>query len=299
MESRSKREVFSLEQIAEQGIGEGLEVVKRNFENRDNPAENLDFHNFQHTTSVVYKTEKILLAMRRGGAEVAAEHIAEGKIAGAFYDTVQNWKAEQSGGGAVMRKRAIGGNERASAELDRNFMEKVNREAATVVFDEESVARVEEAIMSTVPGFDRQKKTVIQPNLKETSSFVARALALADLGTAGMEGYLKFGPEGDALFREENLDIAEALRDPEEITPEQKEYFRGRMIAWSKFQPLFAEGRKALFESELEGLPEGAKEELRKLFDKFDDAVTGAKAKAAQREKMTFDELALDMGYRF
>lgn len=39
-----------------------------------------------------------------------------------------------------------------------------------------------------MPGFD-QKKIVYQPNLKNNSHPVTRALALADLGTAGMGNY--------------------------------------------------------------------------------------------------------------
>jgi hypothetical protein len=81
------------------------------------------------------------------------------------------------------------------------------------------------------------------------------------------------------------------------LSDAQKEYFRKRMLGWSKFQPKFAAGRKARLETELEGLPETAAAEVRKLFDKFDATVEAASAVAARRENMTFEQMLADMGY--
>lgn len=82
------------------------------------------------------------------------------------------------------------------------------------------------------------------------------------------------------------------------ISDEEKERYRQRMIAWSKSQASFAEGRKMLFETEIEGLPNSAKIELRKLFTEFDNTIAGARTTASTRQNITFEDLARDMGYQ-
>jgi len=150
-----------------------------------------------------------------------------------------------------MRKRFTVDNEKASADVAIEFMNQINQEVGTQVFSKDDKNTIREAIDATIPGFDPEKGTVVQPNMNEQSSLVARAVGLADLGTAGMDGPKAFLPEGDALFREENLDILEALKNPKNISGDQKEYYRKRMLGWSKFQPKFANGRKDLLEKEL------------------------------------------------
>ena len=141
------------------------------------------------------------------------------------------------------------------------------------------------------------QKTVVQPNLKEKSHPATLALALSDLGTAGINGGETFVKEGSDLFREENLDIKRALKSGHELTDAEKEFFRNRMMAWSKFQSGFAQGRKNLLEKEIANLPDNAKENLRQLFSKFDQSIKTAAQKASERELMNFDQLLADFGY--
>ena len=295
------KELPALSRWTERGAKEALSVVKERFEDRDNNVENLDFHNTQHTQNVIQRTEKILLAMREGDSSITEKDITLGKLSSAYHDIVQKWEENKIQDGnfeKVMRRRFIGNNEKASARAALGFMEEANQEAGEEIFKDEDIEMVREAIVITIPEFDTERKTVIQPHLNKESSFVATALALADIGAAGMEGYNEFGREGDALFREENLDILSALENPEELTLEQKEYFRNRMLVWSKFQSEFASGRKALLEKELSGLTSSVQDKVKDLFDKFDESITGTEATAAKRGKMTFEELAEDMGYR-
>ena len=241
------------------------------------------------------------MAMWEGGDSVTEKDIALGKLSSAQHDIVRRWeenRVKDENFEKVMRRRFIGDNEKASARAALEFMEKANQEAEEEIFKDEDIEMVREAIVVTIPEFDTERKTVIQPHLNKESSFVARALALADIGAAGMEGYNEFGREGDALFREENLDILSALENLEELTLEQKEYFRNRMLMWSKFQSEFASGRKSLLKKELSGLTSPVQDRVKDLFDTFDESIAGAEATATKREKMTFEELTEDMGYR-
>ncbi len=176
-------------------------------------------------------------------------------------------------------------------------MEEVNQEINSEIFSVEDKQRLIEAINATVPGFSVEKSTVIQPNMKENSDIIAKALALADIGTVGMEGPEAFLSEGDALFREENLDITLSIRDNQKLNEDQKEYFRKRILGWTKFQPNFARGRKDLLEMELKGLSEKEQTKLKELFNKFDTSIRAAQERAIKRENMSFEELVRDVGY--
>ncbi len=155
---------------------------------------------------------------------------------------------------------------------------------------------VAESIDATVPGFDSETNTIIQPNLDEESAIIARALALADLGTAGMDGPENFLVEGDALFREENMDVTDAIRNSKDLSDEDKNQMRRRMLNWTVFQSSFTQGRQVLLGKELEGLPPKAQEGVGALFDKFDQTMTACKERMEGRKDMSFEELALDMG---
>jgi len=290
------------EQFANEATKEALIIIQKNFEQNPDPDSNLDFHNTRHTESVVQKIGQILKTMQGGGVSVSEKDLALAKIAATFHDTVQNWQEQKildpaSGTEKIMRQRVIGQNEKDSIDLAVEFMGSINQKEKQDVFSTEDHEIVRQAIDSTVPEFDPTQKTVVQPNLKEMSHPVAIALALSDLGTAGINGGEAFVKEGSDLFREENLDIKRVLKSDRELTDAEKEFFRSRMIAWSKFQPLFAQGRKNLLEKEMGDLPEKSKENLRQLFSKFDESIKIAAQKASERELMNFDQLLADFGY--
>lgn len=308
--SPEQKEETLFDAWAKKGIAKALDMVKKRFGDSEDQQEDkdriLDFHNTRHTEAIVRRVEKILSAMEETGAPITERNIARGKIYGAFHDVIQEEnepKATQEGEyEKVARVRKTAENEKASWEAAQEFMRKANEEAGEEIFTQEDMEGAEEAIKVTIPSFyfDKEKGwgTVIQPNLNKDTSFEARALALADIGAAGMEGYEVFGPEGDAVFREENLDILRALREPEKLSDGQKEYFRNRMLKWSEIQIGFAQGRKEFLDEELEGLDTAAQERLKEdVFNKFDDSIEGAKKKLEKRKSMSFEELARDMGY--
>lgn len=148
-----------------------------------------------------------------------------------------------------------------------------------------------------IPSDTLESNTVIQPNLTKDSSLIARAVALADMGSAGLDGAEALLADGDNFFREQNKDIRDASENIENLTGSQKEYYQGRMLAWSEFQPKFAQGRKNRLAQELEGIPETAKSAVRALFNKFNKSIQAAHKRAKKRKTMSFEELLKDMGY--
>lgn len=279
------------EKAMEKGIIDALARVEARFEDAKNPLDNLEYHNTKHTKDVMRRTRLILNAMTKGDARL----IRLGEFIAANHDTVQNYDVVEADG-KKMRKRHAVKNEEASAEEAIAYLETL-----TGLISAKDKALVEQAIRATIPGFTVNKEegyaTVIQPNLNEQSDLLVRAVALADLGTAGMDDPEDFVTEGAAIFREENLDIAEALQNPDAITDEQKASFTKRMLAWSDSQPSFARGRKALLDKELMGLSDEAQEAVRALFTQFDDSIQRAQAKADMRKALSFEALARDFGY--
>ncbi|GEM_PF-1045906 len=305
---KERKENAEFTQVIDQGIERALSQIADRFERSSVPRDNLAFHNQTHTKDVIRRTDAILKTIQNADpALVKDRDRLLGKLAAAFHDTVQNYTEAQVDEKAgdktykkIFRKREIGLNETKSIAEGASFINAINQERTTSgnqpIFTEQDRTTLN-AIDVTVPGFDPEKG-VFQPNLKKESPPVTRALALADIGTAGFDGPVKFLPECNALFREENFDIAEASAHPETISEEDKNRFRERMLKWSAFQIKFVAGRKNLFESEIAGLSTTAQKAVREIFTKFDDSMKASEEKSARRQTMTFEALLEDMGFR-
>jgi len=261
------------ESFVERGVAEAIRRVSDRFEKAENPEDNLEFHNTDHTEGdVVPRTERILQLLKENGAQVSERDVLIGRLAAAWHDVIQKWEpvtTEQNGISKTIRKRALGDNERASADEAVAFMKEMNMGAGREIFSDEDFQKIRAAIDATIPDFgvanpeapaEEQAKTVFQPSLTNESPLVARAVALADLGSAGMGGPGSFRRDGDTLFREENLDIPEKLSRAHELTKEEQDAIRTRILGWSKFQAEFARGREILLQKELSVIePEGAR----------------------------------------
>lgn len=294
------------ETALQDGVVAALAVVKERFENASNMMDNLSFHNVHHTEGVIRRFDLIMNTLKDIDPLYTERGHKVGRFAAANHDTVQRWEPNtvvgqgQDEGGLTktMRKRFVGANETASLKEALAFLEKVNKEAGTEIFTDSDLKMVEEAINVTVPGFDMEKGTVVQPSLTPESSLITRAVALADISTAGIDGPEAYLAEGDALFREENLDIAEAVKSVETLSEQQKNFYRERMLKWGAGQIKFAEGRKSLLEDELlVHYPDSTHEVLRTLFGRYDDSIAAEHERTERRKAMNFEELAEDMGF--
>ncbi len=293
-------------EIADSLIKEALDQVHASFNAPENDEQRLDFHNTHHTESVVDRTEKIMRAMKQSERDILLA-----KIIAAGHDIKQEYGVDHGPDGKQMRKRSgeskdvsgnvlknisHGTNEKESAHTVQKMMEDVNKKQGRKIFSSEDFATAEEAIEATVPGWDNEAKTVMQPKLTQESSPIARALALADLGEAGMDphGYLA---GGDALFSEENLEMRNL--DFSKLDNAKKEAYRKRMLGWSASQEGFAQGRQQRLEKEIDGLSNDEKVAIKKLFteEHFSKSIQGAKQRAEERTRMTVEELYKNMGF--
>lgn len=277
--------------------------LERDFEQTENKLDRLPFHNRAHSEAVVRRTKLILETIQKSApGEVSNKNIKLGELIAANHDTVQKWQ-ENITGGQRKRQRLVGQNEQDSFEKLKGDLLEANNKSGQEIFTEQDLQLASEAILATVPGFDVKVGTVIQPKLSAESSVIARAVALADLGTAGMDGPEVFLAEGDALFCEENLDILAAAFNPDTISDEVKNAYVERMLVWTKFQPKFATGRKLKLDEELSGLPEESQAAVKQLFNKFDDSIAAAEQKAQSRElriksgDLNFETLVKEMGF--
>lgn len=91
----------------------------------------------------------------------------------------------------------------------------------------------------------------MQPNLNPDSGLVAQAVALADLGAAGMDGPQRLIRETYELFLEDNLDFARALSNVNNISLSEQSNYRQRLLEWIQVQIDFVNGRKARLAVEL------------------------------------------------
>lgn len=296
---REKESRFDL--YISKGIEHALKIIKNQYEDSKNSDNNLDYHNTLHTQNEIQRVDKILRTIMNADPSLITERdIKLGCLVGAFHDIINDNHPEPKQDNEfvkIMRKYHRGDNEKASAQKLIAFMQRANYKSTKEVFTKKDMEIGEEAHKATIPDFDSENYTAFQPHLDKNSSLIARAIALADLGSAGLDGKEAFLADGDNFFREENIDIANAVKNIENLNNEQKQYYKKRMLAWSEFQPKFAQGRKNLLDKELEGVPNTAKNAVRALFNKFDESIQAAQERAENRKIMSFEELVQDMGY--
>ena len=270
------------------GIAHALTLIRSRYEGNEDPPYNMPFHCVAHTVGVIRRSGALLRAM--GASE---DELYLGLLAAAFHDTVQGWAPSTTPDGRVLRQRFTGRNEADSAAEAVAWMCRAG------VFRGEHYDLVTRAILATIPGWDAEHQTVSQPRLTHEARPVVRAVALADLGIAGMDG-LPFLETGDQLFREENLDIDAAQRrcstrsDLDEVVLQG---YKARMLTWSRSQPAFARGRRALLEQNLGNLQGAAREAVRSLFCEFGTAIAVSEDAVRAREALSPWEVARAMGY--
>jgi hypothetical protein len=135
---------------------------------------------------------------------------------------------------------------------------------SSVLFTDTDKQIITEAIEATICLYDPSDRSLYQPDLynpEKQLSLPAKILALADLGTLGIEGVEPYLEEGSLIFLEENPDVIPLIISSETVSLHQSEsikvweQLRQRLLKRAKFQIDFARGREARLERELQGLP--------------------------------------------
>ena len=279
----------SLPRTVRGGIAYALGLLRSRYESNIDPDDDMPFHCAEHTTGVIRRTGELLRAM--GAAE---REYQLGLLAAAFHDTVQRWVPVTTPDGEVLRRPFTGRNEIDSAAEAVAWMRQ-----ADGAFGEPEYDLVTRAILATIPGWDAKNGTVSQAHLTADAPVTVRAVALADLGAAGMDGEA-FLVTGDRLFREENLDIGRALRRcarRADLNAATLERYKARMLAWSRSEADFVRGRRARLGLELGDLSGSAAAAVRALFGGFQAAIGATEVAVRARERLSPWEVARAMGY--
>lgn len=269
--------------VASRAQEKALGLIKERFE--DSPeSDRLAYHNRVHTLDVIRRAGTIANALGLPKRERALVHLAA-----AFHDVVQNSKRVTREDGAIVRKQHTGENEIKSAQEAVAWM----KEQTDVVFSDQECELVRTAILATTPTWNSEYGTVVQNTLTSQNNHVVRAVALADIGSVGMEPQ-NFGREGDALFIEQEIDITQALENAggvDDISLENQEKYLARYRSWLHSQSSFATGRQTLFENELGDITDEAKNNLRQLFAHFDEGITIAQENAEAADAYNFTQM--------
>lgn len=259
---------------------QALALVRERFETGRVPS-HMHYHNTVHTRGVIDKSLAIGAALGMTERELLLT-----TIAAAFHDTVQEWRAVAKDGGVVSRVRRAGANEVASAKEAIDCIHELG-----APFTPEEMGVVASAILATIPGWGVAYNTVVQPFLTPDSHKVTRAVALADLGSSGMDPDM-FLTDGPTLFAEENLDVMEALEQAQtasDIPADKQEAYRARYTGWLKIQPPFARGRQRYFaEVESAHLDTESKTRLDALFSRYDESIAAAEQAVERAEAADF-----------
>ncbi len=300
----NKEQIFQL--AITSGIHEALGIIDQNFETTSITENQLAYHRRSHTEGVISRTGLILKAIQHanpGTSFVTDRDVALGEFAAAWHDTVQESKPNDvtDAQGYVMkkRKRALGDNERESADLAEGYMRSVNKQMGRV-FSRKDIQIVREAIMLTVPNFDVTLGTVTQPNFaKHKRNLIAQAVALGDLGGGGMEGFSTAQWESDSLFLEDNMDFAAFRKAYENLAmsnrrlaalrvPLTEGWYHDRMTRWLESQLRFSEGRQGQLQQEIATMDQRAQEPVRQLFTKYNETLDGMQGFIDKRRTMDF-----------
>ncbi|MEA3399116.1 MAG: hypothetical protein U9R00_01225 [Patescibacteria group bacterium] len=256
--------------------------------------EGFEFHGEEHTNNVVEFSQKILSFFN----DVSKKDKQLLTLSARYHDSIQGWEENITKDGKfkkVKLGRFSGKNEEASADLLCEYMDDVN-DINPGIFNKEDKDKVKTTIMATVAEYSPEYNTIVNGSiLKESPSPLEISLALADLASAGIKSSEEFIKEGDSLFIEENLDIKEVIQKGN-ISDEQKEWIKGRIVSWSNFQIAFSSGRyKVFLEKELKLFPEDKQEEVKKYFSQYEENIEFTKKVAKERSEKTFKELIKDV----
>jgi hypothetical protein len=251
----------------------------------------LYYHNCVHINGVKHRAVKIFEAIipflkENFDSETGQAQLTRMKqlleLSAVAHDMVQEFIPQTQPG--TPRLREIGVNEAATITKLIAYIEELNQQLlqqdpnSTAIFTESDIQTLKEAIEATVCLFDLSDGSLYQPLLykpEQEISLVALILALADLGTLGMEGIEAYQEEGSLIFLEENPDIISILWDEnaQQIIVEYDtsdwekqelyENIKQRLLKRARFQVNFAKGRHSRFDREVERLPAEAIQALK------------------------------------
>ena len=248
---------------------------------RESKQKQLYYHSCAHAYAVQHRAEIIFQALEPFVPDANPESLRRSKhlidLCAIAHDMVQEFLPHTEF--HTSRKREPGVSEAATISKLINYIEKLNNRTIHQklndhrCFKDSDLKIIKEAIEATICLYDFEDNSIYQPYLYRSAQKIllpARIIALADIGSLGIEGIEAYFKEGSLIFLEENPDIVPIIVNEEyKKQPELSENLRQRLLQRARFQVNFARGRKARFMQEISGLPEDAISVLRNKVFKF------------------------------
>lgn len=252
------------------GSFEEAAAMVRNFAlveiQKESERKQLYYHSCDHAYAVRQRADIIFKAIAPFIAEESPiplnrlKHLID--ICAISHDMVQEFLPNTELNSS--RKREPGVSEAATIAKLINYIKNLklkekNQANNNAIFTDLDLQIIKESIGATICLYDNQDNSIYQPYLYATDqkiSLAPRIIALADIGSLGIEGIEAYFQEGSLIFLEENTDVIPWIFNQEYKTqPELSENLRQRLLKRAKFQVNFAKGRKARFRQEVAGLP--------------------------------------------
>ena len=205
------------------------------------------------------------------------------------------------------RKRTPGVSEIASVDKLIQYIQQLNQTIAShnldasVGFSDRDIAIIKDGILATIcqgdplagkANYSFSPYSIYQPYLyNDKPSIVGTIIALADLGTLGMEGVEQFVHEGVLVFLEDNLDLKNLIVHCDCPTSAQNA-IKARLLNMARFMVSLAQERQARFELEISSFTPQARQILRsQVFIYFNDDIDKIKTIVPTDENTSLTEL--------
>ncbi|WGV27145.1 hypothetical protein [Halotia branconii] len=170
------------------------------------------------------------------------------------------------------RRREAGVSETLTIKKVLSYIEELNQQLKkycvndSVLFTDADISIIQDAIQATICIYDSFEQSIYQPalyNPHKKLSVVAYIIAIADIGSLGMDGIAAYNQEGSLLFLEENPDIVTVILNQITATlavdnPQLYENIRQRLLKRARFQVNFAKSRFIRHYQEIANLPKEA-----------------------------------------
>jgi hypothetical protein len=225
---------------------------------REIVEKSLYYHNHDHVMAVQHRAKLIFQTIRPYLKDTDWPDRLELLLdfCAATHDVIQIFLPKTSL--HASRRRESGMSEAATLALLFQLIDPVN-----VSLMESDLNIIKEAIEATICAYDPQENSIFQPTLyrsENSISWVARIVALADIGSLGIEGIASYNAEGSLLFLEENPDVFVLIENQEiqhlsSQSPELYENIRQRLLKRTQFQVALAKSRFKRFPQEISGFP--------------------------------------------
>ena len=239
----------------------------------------LYYHTRDHLSNVQRRADKIFQVVRPYWeasleGDTASDYIARMKLlldlCAITHDMIQIFAPQTQA--HMPRRRERGVSETATLNRLTDYIKDLNQQLyendpdSSAIFTDSDLNIIREAIAATTCSFDSSDQAIYQVDLydpKKKLSFVARIIALADIGSLGIDGVEFYNWEGSLHWLEDNPDIIPLIlnRDLPNLgskNPELYENIRQRLLKRTRFQVNFAKSRFARYTREVEGLPADA-----------------------------------------